>query len=202
MNHAEYCAQFIHEGGRILDVGSGKGKILCQMSLLDFEVHGVEINQEYINISLEQATKEGITLAVTRAEAEKLPFPDEYFDFVNCAEVTEHLEDPELVCKEIYRVLNPNGRSYISFHNRFSIYDYHYHLYGINWLPRRWAESILKILKKQKLDGEVGRQKLATMHYYTYRQVHKLFKNIGFEAEDIRVEKIKKQFSFLTKEKT
>ena len=112
MDHINYCKQFLKAGGRILDIGAGRGKFLAGMAELGFEVYGVETNPEYIG---------GYVLG-TRAE--ELPFEDASFDFVNCAEVSEHVDDPIKMLKEIFRVLKPGGRCYISFHNRWGVYDY------------------------------------------------------------------------------
>ena len=182
MSHAEYCSKFIPIGGKVLDVGSGRGNFLREMAGLGFDARGVESNPERIFGK------------VVRASAEDLPFPNNHFDFVNCAEVSEHVDDPIKMLKEIFRVLKPGGRCYISFHNRWGVYDYHYHLYFINWMPRSWTEPILKFFGKQKEDGPAGRQKLTTMHYYTYGQALKTLRNAGFSVSDIRIERIKKTF--------
>jgi len=181
MTHAEYCGKFIPAGGKVLDVGSGKGRFLCEMNSLGFDIYGVESNPERV---FEK---------VVKASAENLPFPDNYFNFVNCAEVSEHVDNPIKMLKEIFRVLKPGAKCYISFHNRWGIYDYHYHLYLINWLPRLWTEPVLKFLNKQKEDGQTGRQKLTTMHYYTYGKVKKILFSAGFLAQDVRAEKIKRR---------
>lgn len=185
MSHAEFCKQFIPAGGSVLDIGAGRGKFVAEMEKFGFKVYGVETNPEYIGGP------------ILNARAEELPFPNNYFDFVNCAEVSEHADNPIKMLKEIFRVLKPCGKCYISFHNRWGIYDYHYHLYFINWSPRAWTEPILKFLGRQKEDGQSGRQKLISMHYYTYGQVLKLLRAAGFSAADIREEKIKKFFGIL-----
>jgi ubiquinone/menaquinone biosynthesis C-methylase UbiE len=195
MNHLQYCAQFVPPHGRVLDVGSGKGKFICGMAGLKYEAFGVEINPEYVTASKIRATQEGVRVSLQIGMAERLPFEDNYFAFVNCSEVTEHVEEPKAVLQEIYRVLAPGGRVYISFHNRFGIYDYHYHLFGINWLPRNVADWLLNKVGKGKSDGEAGRQTLTGMHYYTYAGAVKLLKNVGFTIEDIRETKLRKKFS-------
>lgn len=186
MSHAEYCSKFIPKGGKILDIGSGMGDFLRAMRALGFDAYGVETNPERIFEN------------VVRASAESMPFPDNRFDFVNCAEVTEHVNDPQKVCQEIFRVLKPSGRCYISFHNRWGIYDYHYNLYFINWMPRVWAERAIKFLGREKSDGPAGRQKLTTMHYYTYKSAKRLLETAGFSAKDIRVGKIRRSFGVLS----
>lgn len=198
MNHYDYCARLIALGEEILDVGAGKGIFACEMAKRGFKAHGIEVNPVYIAQAQEKARAEGVSISFTHGNAEKLPYETGRFSFVNASEVTEHVDDSIAMCREIYRVLKPGGHAYISFHNRFGVYDYHYHLYFINWMPRAWTEFILKFLKKQKQDGAAGRQKLTTMHYYTFGQVQKLLREIGFEMGDIRVNKIRARFVFLS----
>lgn len=196
MTHADFCKQFLPPNGALLDVGSGKGKFLIEMAMLGFRSYGIDANPEYTEVAKKMAKNAGVSIDLAQAQAELLPFNDNYFDFVNCSEVSEHVEDPPKMCQEMFRVLKRGGAGYISFHNRFGIYDYHYHLYLINWLPRSWTEPILRLLGKQKSDSNVGRQKLITMHYYTYRQVCKLLRQDGFLYEDVRIKKIADKFSY------
>ncbi|PIT93872.1 hypothetical protein COU00_02025 [Candidatus Falkowbacteria bacterium CG10_big_fil_rev_8_21_14_0_10_43_11] len=198
MNHYDYCAQFVRPVGKILDVGSGRGQFLCEMAKRGFAAYGVEIYPPYIEEAQALANASQVNVFWQNAPAEQLPFADEYFNFVNCTEVSEHVENPQQMCREIWRVIKPGGRCYISFHNRYGYYDYHYHLYFINWLPRSWSERALKFLNKQKQDEAFGRQKLTTMHYYTYRKVARMLKDIGFEMQDVRAEKIKNKFGLLS----
>lgn len=198
MGHADFCSQYIPPGGSVLDVGSGRGNFCLEMARRGFQVSGVEINPAYIREAQMKAHQAGMALDIREGRAEQLPYSDNAFDFANCAEVTEHVDDPEKVCREIFRVLKPGGRAYISFHNRFGIYDYHYHQFGINWMPRAWTEPVLQFLGKQKDDGVMGRQKLTTMHYFTFGQVKLLLGGIGFTVEDIREEKIRSKFGAIS----
>jgi ubiquinone/menaquinone biosynthesis C-methylase UbiE len=40
----------------------------------------------------------------------KLDFPDHHFDFVTMLAVIEHMDNPEEIFQEVYRVLRPQGR--------------------------------------------------------------------------------------------
>jgi len=194
IDHIEYCKKFIPEGGLVLDVGAGRGRFLCGLLSSEIKAHGIEINPAYIVEAEARAKEIGGEVSIVVGRAEALPYPDNNFDFINCAEVTEHVEDPIAVCREIFRVLKSGGKGYISFHNRFGICDRHYHLYFISWMPRSWAEKILSWLGKNKNDGEAGRQKLSTMHYYTFAGAKKLLSDSGFKIQDTREEKIKTIF--------
>ena len=46
------------------------------------------------------------------ADAHKLPFDNESFDFITSYEVLEHVKDPDLVLSEINRVLKSSGKCY------------------------------------------------------------------------------------------
>ena len=194
MDHYDYCARFIAPGERILDVGSGRGKFLCMMAKKHFLVGGVENNPTYIAESQKLLQQHEVEAEILHARAEYLPFPDNYFDFVNCAEVTEHVEDPVKVIHEIFRVLKKDGKCYISFHNRYGFYDYHYHLFMINWLPRKYSDVIIKLFGRQKADSaETGRHKLSSMHYYTFDCIQQILETAGFVVQDIRAQKIRQQ---------
>jgi ubiquinone/menaquinone biosynthesis C-methylase UbiE len=45
-----------------------------------------------------------------RSELNHLPFSDSSFDVVNCRLVIEHVDSPDVVLKDFYRVLKPGGR--------------------------------------------------------------------------------------------
>lgn len=87
--------------GLVLDLGCGKGlhtnymvKRGCRVIPLD--VSSVQLKP--VN-SLEKVC----------ADANYLPFEDNTFDCVLCADLLEHMESPELVIREVYRVLRKDG---------------------------------------------------------------------------------------------
>lgn len=181
---------------KILDLGSGRGDFLIYLTKNNYDVVGLEKNDSYIKISKEKSQKEKININLIQGEAEKLPFEDNSFDFINCNEVTEHVKDPAKLLEECYRVLKRDGQMYISFHNRFGIYDYHYHLWFINWLPRELADRIIKLISKEKKSLKAGFQKLSQMHYYTYNNLIKLLEKNNFKISDIRQKKVKNRLFY------
>ena len=178
----------------ILDLGSGDGNFLVAAAKKGARAVGLELNQEYIDKSNKLAEIENVNIDVVQGLAEKMPFIDNSFDFINISEVIEHVDDPGALLKEVYRVLKPSGQAYISVPNRFSFRDQHFHLYFINWLPRFTSDIFISIFGKHKdySDQSAGLQRLKDMHYYTYGQMNKLAKSFGFTVKDIREEKIKK----------
>lgn len=94
----------------LLDVGCNVGAWLqdCVRRYPTAQLAGIEINQ----VALCKAQANVPTADLIHAGAEKLPFPDESFQYVTCVEVIEHLSAVlrPLAFKEMHRVLKPGGR--------------------------------------------------------------------------------------------
>ncbi len=87
----------------ILEVGFGSGELLKLFQESGAKVYGIENSEDLIFKAKKQA------LSVRLARAEKLPFADNFFDFVFALDVLEHLEDDVKALKEIFRVIKKGG---------------------------------------------------------------------------------------------
>lgn len=178
----------------ILDVGSGKGSFLIQAATKGARAYGIEYNPENVLISKGRAVNNSVSITVEQGDAERLPFGGESFDFVNIGEVIEHVDNPDSLLREVFRVLRPGGLVYLSVPNRFGLKDQHFHLLFLNWMPRSWAYWIIGLLGKHKdYSGKSGRQDIRDMNYYTYTKIKNILTDIGFGVEDMRL----KKFGFL-----
>ena len=90
--------------GRLLDVGTGFGFFLTEMKNKGWEVAGVEISRKAIDYA-----RDVLGLTVHLGPAEKVGFPDNYFDAVTGFYVVEHLPAPLAFLRECYRILKPGG---------------------------------------------------------------------------------------------
>lgn len=86
----------------ILDLGGAKDRKRGQFNLYDYTAKVITAN-----ISTEKGTD-------IVCDAVRLPLADASFDAVICAEVLEHVPEPEKILSEINRVLSPGGRVYIT----------------------------------------------------------------------------------------
>jgi SAM-dependent methyltransferase len=84
------------EGANLLDIGCGNKPYEALLSNVDLYV-GVDISSS-------------ANAADVVAHACHLPFRSSTFDSVLCSQVLEHVEQPETLIKEAYRVLKPGGR--------------------------------------------------------------------------------------------
>lgn len=180
------------DGKKILDIGSGRGEFLIACILRKYNCRGIELEPDKIRQTLESAKHAGVSMDVVKGEAERLPFPDNEFDFVNVCEVLEHVKDTGKVLNEISRVLKKGGIAYLSAHNRFGIRDTHFRLYFIGWMPRSLANFYLTLRGRHKnYEDGLDLQRLDEMHYFTFRNIAKILRQEGFNVEDIRERRIK-----------
>lgn len=184
----------------ILDIGSGQGNFLIECAQKGYSCVGLELNQRKIESALINAKKSGVEINIVSGRAESLPFKNSSFDFANLSEVIEHVQDPPKVLSELYRVLKPEGRAYVSVHNRFGFYDTHFHVYFLGWLPRIFADSYLSIVGRHKnYSNFVDLQNINDMHYFTFGGFSKIAKKSGLTTTDIREIRLRRKFKGLTR---
>lgn len=105
---AELAREFggIAQDSRVLDLGCGPGQLADALSEVAGEVHGVDFSERMVAAA--QRLFPDLTFQV--ANGEKLPYGDSTFDAVVCNYTAHHLARPEVVFREILRVLRPGGR--------------------------------------------------------------------------------------------
>lgn len=102
-------------GMRVLDFACGDGFYArCIGERLDGGgcVTGVDINLAYVAEASEEAARVGLggRTEFVVAAFDDLPFPDDVFDFVWCAQSFFSLPDPVSALRHMRRVLRPGGR--------------------------------------------------------------------------------------------
>lgn len=101
---------------KILDVGCGAGFLTNKLALEDFDITGVDLSQESLNVAQRFDTTKKVQYILS--DARKLPFPDGTFDVVTTLDFLEHVDDPELVVAECARVLKKGGLFFYHTFNR------------------------------------------------------------------------------------
>lgn len=98
---------------RLLELGCGNGK-LWQENRIDLRNREIFLSDISEGMVEEVRNKLGSDFNCIVADAEKIPFKDEYFDSVIANHVLFYLNDLNLGLKEISRVLKPDGILYCS----------------------------------------------------------------------------------------
>ncbi len=98
--------------GKALDLGAGRGELSARLAALGYDVIAVERYRPQFEASV----------PLVDADLNQVfPFDDESFDVAMAVEILEHLENPRLFLRELWRVLRPGGTAIVSTPNLTSL---------------------------------------------------------------------------------
>jgi len=134
----------------ILDVGCGSG---VQIRALGLErptlIIGMDVNR---NALLYAKKKEISQSEFIIADAQQLPFKDGTIDKIICAEIIEHLNNPEQLIAESQRVLREDGSIVITTPNENSVWGLYEFLWDAFGRGRNYGETHLRFFSVRDLE--------------------------------------------------
>ena len=101
------------EGTRVLDVAGGTGdvaRLLARRAGKTGQVWLTDVNADMLARGRDRLLDAGLALPAVRCDAEKLPFPADYFDCVSIAFGLRNMTRKDVALQEMLRVLRPGGR--------------------------------------------------------------------------------------------
>lgn len=123
---------------RCLDLGCSIGVISSHLADTFGQVVGLDPLEEPTRLA--SLINPSSKVSFLQGDGLSLPFGDESFDVIVCAQVYEHSTDPHRLVAEIKRVLKTGGCCFFSGPNRLWPVEYHYRWLLLHWLPRAWVE--------------------------------------------------------------
>ncbi|WP_300328648.1 bifunctional demethylmenaquinone methyltransferase/2-methoxy-6-polyprenyl-1,4-benzoquinol methylase UbiE [Accumulibacter sp.] len=103
----------VRAGWRVLDVAGGTGDLALAFARRvgrEGQAWLTDINNAMLTRGRDRLCDRGYIVPVAQCDAEKLPFPNEYFDCVTVAFGLRNMTHKELALSEMRRVLRPGGR--------------------------------------------------------------------------------------------
>jgi len=103
----------VRPGERVLDVASGSGdlaRVFARRAGAEGQVWLTDINRAMLARGRDRLLDEGYALPLAQCDAERLPFPDDYFDCVSVAFGLRNMTHKDAALAEMRRVLRPGGR--------------------------------------------------------------------------------------------
>jgi SAM-dependent methyltransferase len=130
----------LHRDAQVLDLGAGSGLVReTHFRGLVARVCGLDPDERVLqNPHLDEAHM---------GMGEAIPHPDATFDVVFANNVLEHLDHPQIVFREIARVLKPGGRFFAKTPNRW-----HYVPLIAAWTPHWFHQAINQHRGRQRSD--------------------------------------------------
>ena len=100
-------------GQRVLDIAGGSGdlsRLFAKKVGPTGQVILTDINASMLGVGRDRMLDEGLPVPAAQCDAEKLPFPNNYFDCVSVAFGLRNMTHKDLALKEMLRVLRPGGK--------------------------------------------------------------------------------------------
>ncbi|HQT42409.1 MAG TPA: class I SAM-dependent methyltransferase [Halothiobacillus sp.] len=113
------------DGGRLLDVGFGNGGFLKLASEMGWHAEGIDFDPKAVAVAKARG------LNVRCASAADLSAQNEQFDIITLSHVIEHVHDPIILLKDLYRLLKPGGILWLETPNLDSLGAKRF---GRNWM--------------------------------------------------------------------
>jgi demethylmenaquinone methyltransferase/2-methoxy-6-polyprenyl-1,4-benzoquinol methylase len=170
-------------GERVLDIAGGTGDLASSFRKKvgpTGEVWLTDINNNMLTNGRDRLLDEGRLGPVAQCDAEKLPFPDNYFDIVTVAFGLRNMTHKDRALAEMRRVLRPGGRLLVlEFSKVWEPLTPAYDFYSFKVLPwlgkkivndpdsyRYLAESIRMHPDQDTLKGMMEQVGLARVDYF------------------------------------
>ncbi|MBU2864367.1 bifunctional demethylmenaquinone methyltransferase/2-methoxy-6-polyprenyl-1,4-benzoquinol methylase UbiE [Reinekea marina] len=105
----------VRVGNKVLDIAGGTGDLTKAFSKRvgpNGQVILADINESMLRVGRDKLADSGVAgnLEVVQANAEVLPFPNDFFDVVTIAFGLRNVTDKDKALAEMHRVLKPGGR--------------------------------------------------------------------------------------------
>jgi demethylmenaquinone methyltransferase/2-methoxy-6-polyprenyl-1,4-benzoquinol methylase len=103
----------VRSGDKVLDIAGGSGdlsKLFAKKVGTDGQVILTDINASMLAVGRDRMLDAGLQVPALQCDAEKLPFPDQYFDCVIVAFGLRNMTHKDLALAEMQRVLKIGGR--------------------------------------------------------------------------------------------
>lgn len=136
------------KNAKILDIGCGSGGIAIAFALGDAAVVASDPDKSALRIGSARASEEKVEVEWLVSKGESIPFVNSSFDLIICNDVIEHVESPNGLAKELYRLLKNRGVLYLTTPNKHSPYnilwDDHTGLPFITLMPKSLQDYFVK----------------------------------------------------------
>ena len=176
----------VRAGQQVLDVAGGTGDLAAQFARQvgpSGSVTVADINAAMLDVGRARMADRGLTgnIEFVQANAECLPFPDNYFDCITIAFGLRNVTHIDAALASMYRILKPGGRLLVLEFSKpvlpalSAVYD----AYSFNILPklgkliandeasyRYLVESIRKHPDQETLKGMMERAGFGRAHYF------------------------------------
>ncbi len=172
-------AQFARfHGKKVLEVGVGAGMDFIQWVRAGAHAYGIDLTAEAIENVVEYLYLSGLKAHDLRvADAEDLPYVDNYFDLTYSWGVIHHSPDMKKCLQEMIRVTKPGGTIKLMVYNRHSLFAFYRYLLAGFFRGRPFRRISTILFHHQESLGTKA---------YTRREMKKILSRYPVKIEQIK----------------
>jgi 2-polyprenyl-3-methyl-5-hydroxy-6-metoxy-1,4-benzoquinol methylase len=119
-NIIELICKILPAESSILDIGCANGDMATELSILKYNIAGIEPLRESYENAKKLAKKYNQNIEFTQKPIEDLDFKNKY-DLLIMGEILEHFYKPNKILKKLTEILKPNGKILITVPNMPSL---------------------------------------------------------------------------------
>jgi ubiquinone/menaquinone biosynthesis C-methylase UbiE len=174
-----------HTADRVLDIACGMGYASLAWAREGKRPVGIDFNWGLVKNAADLATQQGLKIDFVVADATRLPFREDSFDFCFSENLFEHVPVWQKIVSEARRVLNAEGVLFIRTSNRHCPINReinHMHFYP--WLPSSLKRPILHWIQRRR-PAWINYSQFPAVNWFTHRGLAKSLKAEGFSTYEM-----------------
>lgn len=150
---------------RVLEIGCGMGATLgyIKNSYKKAQVYGIELVGDVAKLGGKYLPN----IIAGNIEQMEMPYPKGFFDYIICADVLEHLHNPEEIVRKLGIYLKPSGAMIASIPNVM-----HYSI-------------LLDLLKGNFTYQDSGILDRTHLHFFTLNEIMAMFRRCGYQVKTV-----------------
>jgi ubiquinone/menaquinone biosynthesis C-methylase UbiE len=164
-------------GHSVLEIGCGVGLDTYAMAQHGLHVDSVDLTEVAVRTAYTRFRRHNMAASFAVADAEKLPFSSDSYDYVYSFGVLHHAADTVATINEAHRVLKPGGKARIMLYHRHSLNELVHRLTRIPFEERDAACPVVRRFTRAEVHTMFARfSKVETRLDYVYGEGYgKLF---------------------------
>jgi len=141
----KYCNKPVDQI-KVLDVGSGRGDFAIQLAKTVREIVCIEPFTDAYKHALKRKPKQLTNITFHNSKIEDFKTKDT-FDVIIALTIFEHLSDHTAAFNKMFSLLKKGGVIYLTAPNKYWIFEQHYGLPFLAWIPLSLANKYLKTFR-------------------------------------------------------
>jgi 2-polyprenyl-3-methyl-5-hydroxy-6-metoxy-1,4-benzoquinol methylase len=169
------------QGGRLLDLGCGTGRLTVELAARGYDVYGVDINPDFVEIAQDKVKTRGVSAHFMTSPAERLPFDDKFFDICIANSVLEHVTDWKKTISEVARILKPGGTVFLlTTHALYPLPSEVKHIPCLSYIQHRLRKRIIDVIAA-RFPKLVGYSLTPGQHWFTHTGLRKTLSKVNIK---------------------